>query len=77
MIWWRRWCSWWQLNLLEGRLQRRGYRRLHEVQVAEAKARSRRVIHDLADAVIVLRTVADNVEIALRDIEASEFDDEP
>lgn len=72
---WRRWCSWWQLNLLEGRLQRRGYRRLHETQVADAGVRTKRVIHDLADAVIVLRTVADNVEIALREMGEGGFDD--
>lgn len=72
MTWWRRLWGWAELEILEGRLQRSGYRRLHETQVADAKVRTKRVIHDLADAVIVLRTVADQVETALR-----ELDDEP
>lgn len=72
MIWCRRFWSWLHLNLLEGRLQRRGYRRLHETQVAESQVRTRRVIHDLADAVIMLRTVADQVEWALLDMEQAD-----
>lgn len=73
--WWRRSCAWLEMNLLEGRLQRSGYRRLHEEQVADAAMRTKRVIHDLADAVIVLRTVADQVEQALREMDAEDFDD--
>lgn len=69
MTWWRQARNWLVMNLLEGRLQRGGYRRLHEEQVADASVRTRRVIHDLADAVIVLRTVADEVEAALLEID--------
>lgn len=54
--------------VLEGRLQRHGYRRLHEVQVIDATERSKRVIHDLADAVIILRSVAEQVERALEEM---------
>lgn len=72
--WWRPLCSWVTMNLLEGKLLRHGYRRLHEEQVADAGRRTKRVIHDLADAVIMLRTVADDVEHALMDMEEG-FDD--
>lgn len=75
MTWWRRARNWLSMNLLEGRLQRAGYRRLHEEQVADAAVRTKRVIHDLADAVIMLRTVADDVEHALMEIEGEGFDD--
>lgn len=68
MTWWRPVREWVRLTVLEGRLQRRGYRRLHELQVAEATDRSKRVIHDLADAVIVLRSVAEQVEHALEEM---------
>ena len=74
MTQWRRLRSWVHLNLLEGKLQRHGYRRLHEEQVADAAVRTKRVIHDLADAVILLRTVADQVETALLDMDEG-FDD--
>lgn len=75
MTWWRRvWC-WLRMNLLEGRLQRGGYRRLHEEQVADATVRTKRVIHDLADAVIMLRTVADEVEGALLETDEEDPDD--
>lgn len=69
---WERTWNWLRMNLLEGRLQRGGYRRLHEEQVAEASARTKNVIHDLADAVIMLRTVADQVECALLEIEGED-----
>lgn len=72
---WSQFCSWVRMNLLEGKLQRHGYRRLHEEQVADATVRTKRVIHDLADAVIMLRTVADQVETALTEIEGEGFDD--
>lgn len=75
MIWWQRCRNWLQMNLLEGRLQRGGYRRLHEEQVAVAAVRTKRVIHDLADAVIMLRTVADQVETALMEIDGEGFDE--
>lgn len=65
MSWLRRCCSWVAMNLLEGKLQRGGYRRLHQEQVAEASVRTKRIIHELADAVIQLRTVADDIENAL------------
>lgn len=74
MKWWRRFYNWVHLNLLEGKLQRHGYRRLHEEQVTVASARTKRVIHDLADAVIMLRTVADEVEQILRDMDGEEFE---
>ena len=73
--WWRRVCHWLEMNMLEGKLQRGGYRRLHQRQVAESSVRTKRVIHDLADAVIMLRTVADQVEQALKDMDGEGFDD--
>ena len=75
MTWWRRCWSWLRMNMLEGRLQRGGYRRLHEEQVADVNRRTKRVIHDLADAVIALRTVADEVETALVETVGEAFDD--
>jgi hypothetical protein len=66
---WRRFRNWLSLWLLEGRLQRGGFRRLHEEQVADASVRTKRVIHDLADAVIMLRSVAEQVEAALEELE--------
>lgn len=75
MSWWRRLRAWVSLGLLEGRLQRRGYRRLHEAQVAEADERSKRIIHDLADAVIVLRSVAEQVEDVLKEMGEDEWRD--
>lgn len=65
---WVRLCGWVRLSLLEGRLPQRGYRRLHEVQVADAQERSKRMVHDLADAVIMLRSVAEEVEQALEEM---------
>lgn len=75
MNWWRRLWAWVRITLLEGRLQRRGYRRLHEQQVAEAGVRTKRVIHDLADAVIVLRTVSEQIEEAITEMSGEEWDD--
>jgi CRISPR/Cas system-associated endoribonuclease Cas2 len=72
---WRRIATWVRLSLFEGRLPRGGYRRLHEMQVEEAQDRTKRVIHDLADAVIVLRTVAEQVEEALEEL-GERFDDD-
>lgn len=74
MSWWRRLAAWVRITLLEGRLQKQGYRRLHEMQVEEATERSKRVLHDLADAVIVLRTVAENVEQAIAEMSQEERD---
>ena len=75
MTWWRRAYDWLQINMLEGRLLRGGYRRLHEKQVADATMRTKLIIHDLADAVIMLRTVADEVESALLEINEENPDD--
>lgn len=75
MRWWRRAYGWLRMNMLEGRLQRGGYRRLREDQVADVNRRTKRVLHDLADAVIALRTVADEVETALLEIEGEAVDD--
>ena len=74
MTLWAQVCGWVRISVLEGRLQRWGYRRLHEQQVTEAQNRSRRVIHDLADAVIRLQTVADEVEDVLRDLDGEDDD---
>lgn len=73
--WWRRLSTWVRLSLLEGRLQRRGYRRLHEEQVADAGVRTKRVIHDLADAVIMLRTVSEQIEDVLEEMTGEPWDD--
>jgi hypothetical protein len=69
---WRRLCGWVELSILEGRLQRGGYRRLHEAQVEESQARSKRVLYDLADAVLALEAVADEVEAALEDMDGAD-----
>lgn len=72
---WQRTRGWLWMNLLEGRLQRGGYRHLHEEQVADASMRTKLMLHELADAVIRLRTVADEVEGALREIDGEDSDD--
>lgn len=74
-VWWRRSWDWLRMNLLEGRLQRGGYRRLHEDQVADISLRSKLMLHELADAVIRLRTVADEVEDALLEMNEENLDD--
>lgn len=75
MRWRRELWAWVRITLLGGRLQRRGYRRLHEQQVADAGLRTKRVIHDLADAVIVLRTVSEQIEESIAEMSGEDWDD--
>lgn len=72
---WGKVCGWVRITVLEGRLQRRGYRRLHEHQVAESHERSKRVIHDLADAVLILQATAEQIEDVLEDMTDGEEND--
>jgi hypothetical protein len=54
---------------------RGGYRRLHEEQVVEAAERKRRVVFDLADAVLALQAVTERVEDAFKGMEGwDEYD---
>jgi hypothetical protein len=64
-----RFWHWLQHELLENKLMRSGYRRLHAQQVEEANKKTRRLAFDLSDAVDDLLAVTDHVERAFKEMD--------